>query len=179
LSPPAGTKDGMLLRQVEPGDVEAYVRMRCDPEMMAELGGPVPREGIEDKVARDVASARSGRSWIEMIVPDEAQPEVVAGVVVLWSHTDHGEPLSETGWMVLPEFQGRGLAKQAVRALLGRARDEDRWGIVHAFPGVTNGPSNGICRSLGFTLVGQREVDFVGRRLQTNHWQIDPQTDLD
>ena len=43
------------LRDVELGDVSAYVRMRCDPVMMAELGGPLPREGIEEKVARDVA----------------------------------------------------------------------------------------------------------------------------
>ena len=44
----------VLLRNVELGDVDAYVRMRCDPVMMTELGGPLPREGIEDKVARDV-----------------------------------------------------------------------------------------------------------------------------
>ena len=30
----------MRLRDVELGDVAAYVRMRCDPVMMAELGGP-------------------------------------------------------------------------------------------------------------------------------------------
>lgn len=168
----------MLLRDVELGDVEAYVRMRCDPVMMAELGGPVPREGIEDKVKRDVESAWAGHSWIEMIVPDDARPEVVAGSVVIWSHTDDGETLSEIGWMVLPEFQRRGLAKWAVRTLLERARNERRWGVVHAFPGVTNVPSNALCRSLGFTLVGDREVVFAGRRLQSNHWQIDPQTDL-
>jgi RimJ/RimL family protein N-acetyltransferase len=168
----------VLLRDVEPGDVDAYVRMRCDPEMMAELGGPVPREGIEDKVKRDVESTLAGESWISMIVPDAAEPGVVAGSVVLWSQTDRGDPLSEIGWMVLPEFQGRGLAKRAVRALLERARDEGRWGVVHAFPGVTNGPSNGICRSLGFTLVGDREVEFAGRSIQSNHWQIDPSTDL-
>ena len=51
--------------------------------------------------------------------------------------------------MVLPEFQGRGLGKQAVRMLLELARDDGRWGLVHAFPATTNGPSNGICRSLG------------------------------
>jgi hypothetical protein len=39
----------MRLRDVEPGDVGAYVRMRCDPVMMAELGGPQPREGISAK----------------------------------------------------------------------------------------------------------------------------------
>jgi hypothetical protein len=45
------------LRDVELGDVSAYVRMRCDPVMMAGLGGPLPREGIEAKVARDVQQA--------------------------------------------------------------------------------------------------------------------------
>lgn len=171
----------MLLRTVRPDDVDTYVRMRCDPVMMAELGGPLPREGIEAKVASDVASAGSGEALILMVVPDESLPDLVAGNVVLWSHEDEEAPgteLSEVGWMILPDFQGRGLAKQAVRMLLERARDEGRWGLVHAFPGETNGPSNGICRSLGFTLVGPREVDFAGRLLRTNHWRIDPRSDL-
>ena len=158
----------MRLRNVEPGDVEAYVRMRCDPVMMAELGGPLPRDGIEAKVRKDVAAAEADESWICMIIEDDA----VAGMVTLWSHDDTGE--SEIGWMVLPEFQGRGLAKAAVRRLLDRARDEHRWGVVHAYPGVTNGPSNGICRSVGFTMVGPTDVVFAGRTLRTNHWLIDP-----
>jgi hypothetical protein len=44
------------LRDVEPTDVGLYVRLRCDPVMVAELGGPLPKGGIEAKVARDVAS---------------------------------------------------------------------------------------------------------------------------
>jgi RimJ/RimL family protein N-acetyltransferase len=166
----------VLLRDVQLGDVDAYVRMRCDPVMMAELGGPVPREGIEAKVRRDVQQATAGTEWIKMIVPDVAAPEVVAGTVTLWSHEEDGERISEIGWMVLPEFQGRGLGKRAVRALLEQARDDGRWGPVHAFPGVTNWPSNGICRSLGFTFVGQRDIVFAGRVLPTNHWVIDPRS---
>src|SRR6266567_6894687 len=74
------------LRDVELGDVGAYVRMRCDPVMTAELGGPLPREGIEGKVARDVQAAAAGTEWIKMIVPGEALADVVAGSVALWSH---------------------------------------------------------------------------------------------
>jgi hypothetical protein len=37
---------------VEPGDADAYLRLRCDPVMTAELGGPVPHEGIDDKAPR-------------------------------------------------------------------------------------------------------------------------------
>ena len=51
----------MQLRDVEPGDVGCLrQRMRCDPVMMAELGGPVPREGMAAKVARDVHAGCRG-----------------------------------------------------------------------------------------------------------------------
>jgi RimJ/RimL family protein N-acetyltransferase len=169
----------VLLRDVDPGDVEAYVRMRCDPAMMAELGGPLPRDGIEAKVETDVRKTRADDYWVSMIVPDAATLEVVAGSVGLWSHEDGPDKgLSEIGWMVLPEFQGHGYAKRAVRAMLQRARVDGRWGVVHAFPGVTNAASNALCRSVGFTLVGERNVEFADRELRTNHWRIDPSTDL-
>jgi RimJ/RimL family protein N-acetyltransferase len=166
----------VLLRNVDLGDVDAYVRMRCDPVMMAELGGPLPPDGIPAKVQRDAEAAAADVSWIKMIVPDPDTPDVVAGSVVLWSHAPEGEQFSEIGWMVLPEFQGRGLAKAATRMLLERARDDGRWGEVHAFPGVTNAPSNGICRSLGFTLIGQRDITSFHGILHANHWLIDPRT---
>jgi RimJ/RimL family protein N-acetyltransferase len=166
------------LRDVELGDVSAYVQMRCDPFMMAELGGPLPREGIEAKVARDVQQASADAAWIKMIIPDGSGPEVVAGTVALWSHDDSGTPMSEIGWMVRPEFQGQGIAKSAVRMLLALARDQDRWGLVHAFPAVTNAPSNGVCRSVGFRLVEETEVTFADRLFRTNHWVINPAMDL-
>ncbi|MGA8113362.1 MAG: GNAT family N-acetyltransferase [Actinocatenispora sp.] len=164
----------MLLRDVELGDVDAYVRMRCDPVMMAKLGGPSPRDGIEAKVRSDVDSVAAGTAWISMIVPDPDVPRLVAGSVVVWSHELDGAQISEVGWMVLPEYQGRGVGKQAMRTLLTRARDEGRWGTVHAFPGVDNGPSNGICRTLGFTSVGPKELPFNGQLFHANHWLLAP-----
>ncbi|WP_106586095.1 GNAT family N-acetyltransferase [Murinocardiopsis flavida] len=168
----------MLLRDVEPGDVDAYVRMRCDPVMMAELGGPAPREGIEAKVEKDAATTASGETWIKMIVPDAGRPAAVAGSVSLWSHDLDGPTISEIGWMVLPEYQGRGLGKRAVRAVLESARDTDQWGLIHAYPATTNAPSNGICRSLGFHFAGEQDLPFADRVLRVNHWTIDPRTDL-
>ena len=38
--------------------------------------------------------------------------------------------------------------------------------------------SNGICRSLGFSLAGEEDADFNGRMLRMNHWVIDPATEL-
>jgi RimJ/RimL family protein N-acetyltransferase len=177
------------LRDVMLDDVDVYTGMRCDPVMMAELGGPLPPESIAAKVRRDVEIAAADAGWIKMIVLDDGrEPETVAGTDVLWSHDDHaadggggdggGESISEIGWMVLPEFQGQGLAKRAARELLRLARQDGRWGLVHAFPGSTNGPSNGICRALGFSFTEERTVTFAGRKLQANHWTIDPSVTL-
>nr|WP_272920950.1 GNAT family N-acetyltransferase [Streptomyces sp. SID2888] len=166
------------MRDVTPDDVDAYVRMRCDPIMMADLGGPLPAEGMRDKVRRDARDAAADRAWIKMIVPDPATQDEVAGQVTIWSHDSGEGPFSEIGWMVLPRFQGRGLAKRAARALLERARDEDRWGVVHAFPAAGNGASNGICRSLGFRFVSEQSVSFADRVLRSNHWVLDPRTGL-
>ncbi|MER7672984.1 GNAT family N-acetyltransferase [Kitasatospora sp. NPDC096128] len=162
----------MRLRNVAAGDVEAYVRMRCDEAMMAELGGPLPREKVEARLRKDLALVAEDGAWIKVIVPDDS--DGAAGVVTLWQDDEDGVTVSEIGWMVLPEFQGRGLAKAAVRRVLDAAAADGRWGEVHANPGTTNGPSNGICRSLGFRLLGERDVDFGDRILHTNHWVVTP-----
>jgi RimJ/RimL family protein N-acetyltransferase len=166
---PTGTD--VRLRDVTLDDLELYERLRCDPAMMAELGGPLPKETIPDKLRSDVAAVQREESWITVVTDDGGVP---MGSVVLWSHDEHGERLSEIGWMVLPEFQGRGVAKSATARVLERARDAGRWGAIHAFPGVTNAPSNGICRSLGFTFVDSGDIEFQGRMLRANHWRLDP-----
>ncbi|HVH31866.1 MAG TPA: GNAT family N-acetyltransferase, partial [bacterium] len=46
--------------------------------------------------------------------------------------------------------------------------------FLHAFPSVENGPSNAICRKLGFTL--QEEADFEyppGHSMRCNDWRLD------
>jgi hypothetical protein len=50
--------------------------------------------------------------------------------------------------------------------------------LVQAFPATTNGPSNGICRSVGFRFAGEQDVTFAGRVIRTSHWVINPRADL-
>ncbi|MFI2607309.1 GNAT family N-acetyltransferase [Kitasatospora sp. NPDC018619] len=164
----------MRLRNVREQDLETYVGLRCDPAMMAELGGPLPRAVVEERLRKDLALATEDTSWVRMIVPDGAEDDGAVGTVTLWSDEEDGVPVSEIGWMVLPGYQGRGLAKAAVRRVLDAAAADGRWGEVHANPGVANGPSNGICRSLGFRLFGERDLDFAGRVLRVNHWVVVP-----
>lgn len=159
----------MHLRDVTLDDLDLYVRMRCDPVVMAELGGPLPREGVPDKLRRDVEAVERDESWIAVIESDDGEP---MGSVVMWRHDDDGDELTEIGWMVLPEFQGKGIGTAATAALIERARADGRWGAIHAFPGVTNAPSNGVCRSLGFTMVETVDIEFEDRPMSTNHWVL-------
>ena len=163
----------MRLRDITMEDLPLYSRMLRDARMMAELGGPLPAEGLEDKLRGIVRDVEAGRTWYFVIESDDGDD---AGTVCVWTHEQGGEPIDEIGWMVVTEFQGRGLAGEAVRGVLDRARVEGRWGTIHAYPGVANAASNAICRKAGFELIGEREIDYMGRTLRCNHWVSDPRT---
>ena len=61
--------------------------------------------------------------------------------------------------MVVPEFQGRGIAAAATAQAIEAARGDDELRFMHAFPNVRNAPSNAICGRLGFELLGACEFE--------------------
>jgi hypothetical protein len=65
---------------------------------------------------------------------------------------------------------GRGVGSGALALPIERARTEPRFETMHAFPAVTNAPSNALCRTFGFSLLGQRDFTYAGRPLRCNHW---------
>jgi RimJ/RimL family protein N-acetyltransferase len=159
------------LRDITLDDLALYQALMTDPAMMTWLGGPRPQGGIEPKLRTLVREVNAGEIWYFTVVPDGEQ--AAAGSVCVWPHDWNGRSINEIGWMILPAFQGRGLATAAVRLTLERARSEGRWDVIHAFPHVHNGPSNGICRKLGFSLVGEVDSEGPGGTLRCNHWVID------
>jgi RimJ/RimL family protein N-acetyltransferase len=161
----------MRLEMMTAEDVELRVRGETDPRMMTELGGPRPREDIERAHAKSLALAAEGKCWPLKVIPDGSTSP--AGTVMVWETTHEGETIYEIGWTILPEFQNRGIASEAVREVLEKARAERRFGQIHAFPGATNGPSNRICEKNGFTNLGEHEGEFAGRPIRSNHWRID------
>lgn len=163
----------MELRDITMEDLPLYQALLTDPEMTTELGGPRPVEGLEEKLRGIVRDVDAGRTWFFVIIPDGATS---AGTVCVWEHEHDGEAISEIGWMVASEFQGRGLATQAVQAVLERARSERRWGVIHAFPAKTNAASNAICRKTGFSRIDEIDIESWGGTLRCNHWVLDLST---
>jgi RimJ/RimL family protein N-acetyltransferase len=80
----------------------------------------------------------------------------------------------EVGWMVVPEFQGRGIAAAATAQAIELAKRDDKHRFMHAFPSVDNAPSNAICRKLGFELLEACEFEFPkGHPMTCNDWRLD------
>lgn len=162
----------MKLEPISMDDLPLWESIECDPVMMEHLGGPTPRENMPGKLERSIASVANGTAWIYKIIPHDDSEEA-AGSVSLWETEHYGEKVSEIGWMILPPFQRQGLGTRAVGEILERGRAAKRWGVVHAYPPRSNAPSNGLCKRLGFTLVGPCEFEYQGRMLHCNDWQID------
>ncbi|OLC16461.1 MAG: GNAT family N-acetyltransferase [Actinobacteria bacterium 13_1_40CM_66_12] len=151
-------------------DFALLVRLNA-PEMTEHLGGPETLEQLERRHMRYVAAADSYSSYIfkAMLEPEGVQ----VGGVNFWDREWNGEEVYEMGWGVLPEFQGRGIASAAIAQAVELARATKRRAAVHAFPSVENGPSNGICRRVGFTLLGEVRFEYPkGHWMQCNDWRL-------
>ena len=92
-------------------------------------------------------------------IVDEASGLAV-GSVGYWDREWAGETVYETGWSVIPAFQGRGIAGAGTALVIDAARAERTHRFMYAFPSVDNPPSNAICRKLGFTLLEAREFEY-------------------
>lgn len=144
--------------------------LETDPRVMAELGGPWPEEVVVATHARRIKTIAEDGNWWFKVVPEPDAPAV--GTIGLWASEIDGEAVSETGWMILPEHQGRGHASAALALLIEQARADGRWGDIHACPGVTNVPSNALCRKFGFDHIGTTTADYSGRNFECNHWVL-------
>jgi RimJ/RimL family protein N-acetyltransferase len=167
-----GQGSDVTLRPWSERDLPLLERLMGDPAMMTHLGGPETPDKIRERHARYCAIADTGKGRVFVIVVGaDATP---VGSVAYWEREWHGELIWETGWSVLPEFQGRGFATRGTAAAVERARAEQKHRSIHAFPSVDNAPSNAICRKVGFTLTGEVEFEYpLGHFMRCNDWTLD------
>lgn len=138
-----------------------------DPAMMQHLGGTEDAAKIAERQAR----YQMPGSGAFKIVAESGED---AGWVGYWDRSWRDRDVHEIGWAVLPGFQGRRLARRAASAVLALARADGRRRYVHAFPAVANAPSNALCRSLGFELLGEHDFEYPrGHFIRCHDWRLD------
>jgi RimJ/RimL family protein N-acetyltransferase len=165
---PAGSK--LELRAWSEGDLALLERLMGDPGMTEHLGGPESPEKIRDRHRRYLRGFGEGGMFVIAVGREGS----AAGSIGYWSRQWQGEQVWETGWSVLPEFQGRGIATEATTIIVERARTGGTHRSIHAFPSVDNAASNAICRRASFTLQGQYDFEYPpGHMMRCNDWSLD------
>jgi RimJ/RimL family protein N-acetyltransferase len=155
-------------------DLPLLEQLMGDPAMTEYLGGPESRDKIAERHERYVHLPETGTG--EMFTIVEAAMGESVGSVGYWDR-DAPEGLSyETGWAVLPAFQGRGIATIATAQVIELLRAARERRYLYAYPSVDNAPSNAICRKLGFEVVGMTEYEYPidsGNIMRCNDWRLE------
>lgn len=155
--------------QLEPwADEDLGLLQRLNtPEIWAHLGGPETDEQVLKRHARYLA-IETGAGGMFTVALDG----VTAGSIGFWEREWQDETVYETGWNVLPEFQGKGVATAAAKAIVDRASAAGRHRWLHAYPSVDNPASNAICRKAGFTFAGEHDFEYPkGSFMRCNDWR--------
>lgn len=142
------------------------------PDMRKHLGGPEPADRVPARHERylGLTDPAVGRMFRIALLPGGES----AGLIGYWEREWQGETVYETGWGVLPEFQGRGIAVAAARETVAAARAQQRHGRIHAFPATDNPASNAICRRVGFTLAGEVDMEYPpGNFMRCHDWSLE------
>jgi RimJ/RimL family protein N-acetyltransferase len=160
------------LRPWTTGDLPLLQRTLGDPGLTAHLGGPEAPDKVLERHGRYLAMGDpgAGTMFVSLVGPDR----LVAGTHGYWKRMGDGAAIWETGWIVLPEFQGRGIATRATQLMaeLAWADAPDR--PIHAYPAVDNPASNAVCRKAGFRLIGAFDFEYPpGHPMQCNDWVLD------
>lgn len=164
--------DAVDLRPWSETDLPLEDRLMGDPAMTTYLGGPEPAHQSRKRHEHFLRMNDSGTGRMFVIVMGPQR--IAAGSVGYWETEWQEHRIWEAGWSVLPAFQGQGIATRATAAMIEYARAAGTYQFLHAFPAVANGPSNAVCRKVGFTLLG--EVDFEyppGTVRRCHNWRVD------
>ena len=140
------------------------------PEQKRHLGGPETEAKLRDRHKRYLTYHQPGDVEVLRVAADGE----IVGAVVYWTREEAGETIYEIGWEILLAYGGRGLGTAAAAAALARLQPVATHRYVCAYPTPDNAGSNGICRKLGFELLGTGDFEYpIGTVSPHNIWRLD------
>ncbi|GAA1956646.1 GNAT family N-acetyltransferase [Agromyces allii] len=90
---------------------------------------------------------------------------VIGDIMLRADRVEHAQ--IEIGWVVHPDFQGKGLAREAAAAVMAVAFDTLRAHRVHALLDARNAASAALCERLGM----RREATILEEEYNDGEWQ--------
>ena len=114
----------ITIRKMRPGDADALYRLLSDPEVMRYLEPPY------DRVQAEAFLHHAGLSEPPLVYAVEENGSFIGYVIY---HAYDAESV-EIGWVLLPEYWGRGYASALTDRLIDRARQAQKSVVLECAP---------------------------------------------
>ncbi len=139
----------LILRNIESTDAELIHKLRSD-EVVNKFVGRDNSSTIEKAKEfilkiQNLVEKNEGLYWIIRLKENND----LVGTVCLWNFDSENE-IVEIGYEMLPEFQGKGIMTEALKAVTAYTFEEIKAKIITAFPSEDNSNSVAILKKLNF-----------------------------
>lgn len=148
----------LVVRRFEPSDAGAFAAYRSDPDVAQYQGWEAPYAREEaDRFIASLASATPGTpgQWFQFAVGIAPGGELIGDCALRCGRQDPRQ--AELGFSFARTHQGRGLAAEAVQALLAYAFTRLALHRVFALTDARNGPAQRLLERTGFRREGRFE----------------------
>ena len=132
----------ITIRKMQPGDADALYRLLSDPAVMRYLEPPFDRAQTEDFLRR------AGLAEPPLVYAAEENGDFIGYVI----YHAYDEQSVEIGWVLLPEYWGRGYASALTDLLIDRARQEQKSVVIEC--AQAQEATRRIARKKGFRVCG-------------------------
>lgn len=150
------------------GHRAAFAQMHADPEVMADLGGPIDRADSDLKFDRYCAALRDHGTSRWAVEDNDGRFLGYAGVMPRMLKEHPLGPHFEVGWRFVRPAWGKGFVTESARAALDHAhRTVGLTGIV-SYTSSDNLRSQAVMKRLSF--IRQPSLDFTIPASQGTEW---------
>lgn len=148
----------LRIRQLTDDDFDFYFNLQSDAEVMRYIRPPEPDpEAVKARIAMLYQYAQDNPGLGSLVAEWKETGQLVASCVIRHVDFQPGNEL-ELGYVIVPEFWGRGLATEIAEHLARYAFGQFGVDKVVAVVDPDNLPSQNVLRKCGFRHVGRRFI---------------------
>ena len=143
----------ITIRRMQPGDADALYRLLSDPEVMRYLEPPF------DRAQTEAFLRRAGLAEPPLVYAAEENGAFIGYVI----YHAYDEQSVEIGWVLLPEYWGRGYASELTDMLIEKAQRDKKNLVIECVPEQVK--TRHVALKKGFEYIGNYDgLDVFIRR---------------
>ncbi|WP_343565340.1 GNAT family N-acetyltransferase [Sphingobacterium sp.] len=139
--------DRLLLKPIELSDLQDLYHLRTNPQVAKYIQRDV-NKNIDD-IRQFIALVIKNNFYFTIRTLERNE---FIGTITLWN-IDRSINYAEIGYELLPEFQGKGLMSEAVKAMLDYAFNKAGFEVIEAHTHRENTASRRLLERVGFKLL--------------------------